>query len=141
MLDFSILIGFWRRSDMPRRIQRKRTRGWVKPEGVRVVDRTTIFGNPYKVGEPGVPDQATAVRLYERDLLAGNLRGYRRPMSLSRSRWFGTSCVGLISRAFANSTVSRATRTYCSRSPISTASFDHRELIALDELCCCSNPK
>jgi hypothetical protein len=79
MLDFSILIGFWRRSDMPRRIQRKRTRDWVKPEGVRVVDRTTIFGNAYKVGEPGVPDRTTATRLYERDLLAGNLRGYRRP--------------------------------------------------------------
>ena len=78
MLDFSILMDL-AKIGMPRRIQRKRTRGWVKPEGVRTVDRTTIFGNPYKVGEPGVPDQATAVRLYERDLLAGNLRGYRRP--------------------------------------------------------------
>src|SRR5580704_6260362 len=60
--------------EMPRRIQRKRTRGWVKPDGVRIVDRTTIFGNPYKVREPGVPDRATATRLYERDLLAGRLR-------------------------------------------------------------------
>jgi Domain of unknown function (DUF4326) len=65
--------------EMPRRIQRKRTRSWVKPEGVRIVDRTTIFGNPYKVGDPGVPDRATATRLCERDLLTGNLRGYRRP--------------------------------------------------------------
>jgi hypothetical protein len=64
---------------MPRRIQRKRTGDWVKPEDVRVVDRTTIFGNPYRVGDSGVPDRATATRLYERDLLAGNLRGYKRP--------------------------------------------------------------
>ena len=63
----------------PDEFKENASRGWVKPEGVRVVDRTTIFGNQYKVGEPGVPDQATAVRLYERDLLAGNLRGYRRP--------------------------------------------------------------
>jgi uncharacterized protein DUF4326 len=65
--------------DMPSRIQRKRTPGRVKPEGVHIVDRTTIFGNPYKVGDPGVPDQATATRPYERDLLTGNLRGYKRP--------------------------------------------------------------
>jgi hypothetical protein len=65
--------------EMPRRIQRKRTRGWVKPEGVCIVDRATIFGYPYKVGDPGVPDQATATRLCERDLLTGNLRGYKRP--------------------------------------------------------------
>jgi hypothetical protein len=38
-----------------------------------------MFGNPYKVGDPGVPDRVTATRLYERDLLAGNLRGYKRP--------------------------------------------------------------
>lgn len=33
----------------PKRIQRKRTRGWKMPEGVVSVDRATIFGNPYRV--------------------------------------------------------------------------------------------
>jgi hypothetical protein len=78
MMDFQSSLDL-AKIGMPRRIQRKRTRGWVKPEGVRIVDRTTIFGNPHKVGEPGVPDRATATRLYERDLLSGHLRGYKRP--------------------------------------------------------------
>jgi hypothetical protein len=78
MMGFSILIGFG--EDQNAETNSKKTHaGLVKPEGVRIVDRTTIFGNPYKVGEPGVPDRATATRLYERDLLAGRLRGYTRP--------------------------------------------------------------
>lgn len=32
---------------MAERIQRKRTRGWRKPEGAVIVDRTTKWGNPY----------------------------------------------------------------------------------------------
>jgi hypothetical protein len=67
---------------IPARIKKERKRGSRKPESARVVDRTSKFGNPYKVGEPGVPDRATAVQLYERDLLAGTLRGYKRPKVL-----------------------------------------------------------
>lgn len=37
---------------MPERIQLKRTRGWRMPEGAVKVDRTTIWGNPFKVREP-----------------------------------------------------------------------------------------
>ncbi len=33
---------------MPKRIQRKRTRGWRKPKNTRHVGRGTIFGNPFK---------------------------------------------------------------------------------------------
>lgn len=33
---------------MPRRIQRKRTKGWRMPEGTVYVGRPTIFGNPYR---------------------------------------------------------------------------------------------
>lgn len=34
---------------MPKRIQRKRTRGWRKPEGAIIVDRTSKWGNPFKL--------------------------------------------------------------------------------------------
>ena len=35
---------------MPKRIQRKRTKGWRMPEGAVYVGRPTKWGNPYKVG-------------------------------------------------------------------------------------------
>lgn len=54
---------------MPKRIRLSRTRGWRLPEGAVVVSRPTRWGNPYAVGDPGVPDRATAVRRY-RELLA-----------------------------------------------------------------------
>ena len=34
---------------MPRRIQRQRRKGWKKPENTVIVDRTSRWGNPYKV--------------------------------------------------------------------------------------------
>lgn len=34
----------------PKRIQRKRTRGWRLPEGATCVDRSTRYGNPFKIG-------------------------------------------------------------------------------------------
>lgn len=37
---------------MPRRIQRKRRNGWRMPDGAVYVGRPTIWGNPWKVGEP-----------------------------------------------------------------------------------------
>jgi len=33
----------------PKRIQRKRTKGWRMPEGAIYVGRPTIFGNPFRV--------------------------------------------------------------------------------------------
>lgn len=42
---------------MPKRIQRRRTKGWRLPEGAVIVDRTSRWGNPFKIGslvmEPG----------------------------------------------------------------------------------------
>lgn len=35
---------------MPRRIQRKRTKGWRMPEGAVYVGRPTKWGNPFRVG-------------------------------------------------------------------------------------------
>lgn len=36
---------------MPERIQLRRTRGWRMPVGAIKVDRSSSFGNPYKVSE------------------------------------------------------------------------------------------
>lgn len=35
-----------------KRVQRKRTPGFKLPPNTRCVDRTTKFGNPFKIGEP-----------------------------------------------------------------------------------------
>ena len=35
----------------PKRIQRKRTKGWRMPENAVYVGRPTIFGNPFRVDE------------------------------------------------------------------------------------------
>jgi hypothetical protein len=37
----------------PKRIQRKRTKGWRMPEGVVYVGRPTVWGNPFSVGLAG----------------------------------------------------------------------------------------
>jgi len=52
----------------PKRIQRKRTKGWRKPSGSVVVDRTSRFGNPYIVGVHG--NAQKCVDLY-RSAMAG----------------------------------------------------------------------
>ena len=41
-------------NDTPTRIQRKREKGWRLPDGARCVDRTSRWGNPYRVGEPDI---------------------------------------------------------------------------------------
>jgi Domain of unknown function (DUF4326) len=52
------------------RIQRRRAKGWCKPEGAISVARPHKWGNPFIVGAPGVPDAQTAVRLH-RQWLSG----------------------------------------------------------------------
>src|SRR5690349_13562950 len=37
---------------MPKRIQRKRTKGWRMPEDAVYVGRGTVWGNPWRVGDP-----------------------------------------------------------------------------------------
>ena len=60
---------------VPRRVQRRRIRGWRKPAGSVIVDRTSRWGNPFAVGRPAGPlapdpdeivaDRARAVALYQ----------------------------------------------------------------------------
>lgn len=49
------------------RFQQRRAAGWTKPRNSVCVGRgggNRPFANPYRVGDPGVPDRATAVALY-----------------------------------------------------------------------------
>lgn len=54
----------------PRRIQRRRARGWRMPLDAVAIDRSTRWGNPFVVGRDGT--QAECVELY-RSLLAGRI--------------------------------------------------------------------
>ncbi len=69
---------------MPKRIQRKRTKGWKMPEGAIYVGRGTPWGNPYRVGVmpmngDGGQTLAEALWAYENLFLTdknpGTLRG------------------------------------------------------------------
>jgi hypothetical protein len=40
-------------AEVPRRIQRKRTRGWKMPQNTVYVGRPTKWGNPFSVGDYG----------------------------------------------------------------------------------------
>lgn len=63
---------------MPKRIQRKRTKGWRMPKGAAYVGRKTEWGNPYVLGavcayhrfgirvELSVESRLHAVQLFER---------------------------------------------------------------------------
>jgi hypothetical protein len=64
----------------PKRIQRKRTKGWRMPEGAVYVGRGTAWGNPYKAGPgvarmPWLPDGAELTTeqcvAYYREMMVG----------------------------------------------------------------------
>jgi hypothetical protein len=48
----------------PKRIHRRRIKGWRMTEGARSVTRWTKWANPFIIGEAGIPDAKTAVELY-----------------------------------------------------------------------------
>jgi hypothetical protein len=50
--------------ERPRRVQLSRGRGWRLPPHTIKVDRSTRWGNPFKVGEDG--DAAQCVRLFRK---------------------------------------------------------------------------
>ena len=75
----------------PRRIQRKRTKGWRKPPNTVCVDRSTRWGNRFRISPrietghvviPAIETAEQAVALY-REWLLGLLRinpGYLEPL-------------------------------------------------------------
>jgi hypothetical protein len=54
---------------VPKRIQRKRTKGWRMPEGVVYVGRPSVYGNPfglavYKTPEAAVKGYRTYLKMF-----------------------------------------------------------------------------
>ncbi len=45
----------------PRRIQRRRVKGWRMPEGAIYVGRGSRWGNPYRIGTCMIPNAQAAV--------------------------------------------------------------------------------
>ena len=52
-------------ADKPKRVQRKRTKGWKMPHNTVYVGRGSRFGNPYKLGAYGVHTNQQAVDLFK----------------------------------------------------------------------------
>ena len=57
----------------PRRIQLRRTKGWRLPPNPVKVDWSTPNGNPFRVGDAGVPDVRTSIARFELALRSGDL--------------------------------------------------------------------
>lgn len=51
---------------MPKRIQRKRTKGWRMPEGAVYVGRGSKWGNPYRVGDSIVTARGGNTKIKDR---------------------------------------------------------------------------
>ncbi|MDX3637786.1 DUF4326 domain-containing protein [Streptomyces europaeiscabiei] len=88
----------------PVRLQRRRVKGWRKPEGVVIVDRTSQWGNPFTVGTDA-DDRAHAAALY-REWLENNSYEVHPPNSTPEHRqamdrlrdWIITHAVALRGR-------------------------------------------
>lgn len=71
----------------PKRIQRKREKGWKVPKGAIYVGRPTRWGNPWRVGIDG--DPAHCVALYREELVS---YGYLSNEELSELRGKDLMC-------------------------------------------------
>lgn len=67
--------------DQPSRVQLSRRKGWRMPPNTVKVDRSTMWGNPWRVGEHGVGTAAEAVRLFRVRLPGGMLSAQPHPES------------------------------------------------------------
>lgn len=63
---------------MSERVQLKRTKGWRMPPNTVKVTRPGKYGNPFRVGDFGIPNAAEAVARY-REWLDGRVVGPKRP--------------------------------------------------------------
>lgn len=70
----------------PQRIQLHRTPGWRMPANTLKVDRSTRWGNPFRVGDEGIPDGATAVRLFRKLLERDDLGAHDELFVFTRER-------------------------------------------------------
>ena len=59
----------------PVRVQLRRTKGWRMPENTVKVDRTTKWGNPWKVGDRHIADAQEAVRRFRAAVIGFDANG------------------------------------------------------------------
>lgn len=74
-------------ANRPRRIQRKRTKGWRLPENTVYVGRPTKWGNPHTAGPPG-----HQVTQYEKLLRLAGQNGIRYPFEELRGKNLACWC-------------------------------------------------
>lgn len=72
--------------NIPKRIQRRRTKGWSKPDNAVIVDRTSRFGNPFRIGWPGITSRTQGIAAYRQWLAGTGPQVYHFPVALDR-RW------------------------------------------------------
>jgi hypothetical protein len=83
---------------MPKRIQRKRTRGWKMPPNTVYVGRPTPYGNPYVVGGKGgntfapVPDDAAMATRWFRESSEKLFKRYPEAFSALRGKNLACWC-------------------------------------------------
>ena len=58
---------------VPRRVQLRRSKGWRMPDNTVKVDRSTRYGNPFRVGDPGIADATASIERFRRALRSGEL--------------------------------------------------------------------
>ena len=75
----------------PERVQLRRTKGWRMPPNTVKVARPTMWGNPFRIGDFGVPDAVAAVERY-REWLAGMVVGPPIPTDIGRLRGKSLAC-------------------------------------------------
>lgn len=102
---------------MPERIQRRRTKGWTKPEGAVHVGRPSRWGNPYKLGQTLVRYPAINGDQWELEGRSGKTPGemhhYRHPdgtITWHQVELASTKKVMELYRKHAESTVGYAVR-------------------------------
>lgn len=74
----------------PKRIQRKRMKGWKMPENTVYVGRPTKWGNPYKLGWSGPAGEV--VRLYRAYIEANQQSTERFALPLAELRGKNLAC-------------------------------------------------
>lgn len=63
---------------IPKRVMLSRAKGWRLPPNTVVVARPGKWGNPFRIGDFGIPDAKAAVQRYK-DWLDGLVTGPDRP--------------------------------------------------------------
>lgn len=77
---------------MPQRLQRRRVRGWRLPEGAKIVDRTSHFGNPHTIAD-AIAEGFAYPQLAVVELHAAWLDGEGPPVFVVKNRRFDRNWV------------------------------------------------